>query len=117
MDNSEREKLTYRVTSESSSDKKPIFHLDGGSATQKLSVRHNLFGFSKRKRYFHQEKMKGDRKKRATIFKKGNTLSKWKRCNNLISGNNDVYYVRPSPEEEDLVDHNPMQPLAICLLA
>ena len=60
--------------------------------------------------------MKGDRKKRTTIFKKGNKIAKGKRCTNQISGNNEantVHYVRPTPEEADLVDHNPMQPLAV----
>jgi hypothetical protein len=116
MGKGEIEKWTYRVTTESSADKKPIYHLDVDSATQELCVRHNLFGFSKRKRYFCLEKMKGDGKRRATIFKKGNKFAKGKQCNNLNSGNNEansVQYVRPSPEEADLLDQNPMQPLVI----
>lgn len=115
-----REKWTYRATSQCSSAETPINQIDVDSATSEPCVRQSTVDFNSRRRCFYQKNMKGDRKKGTTFFKKGHKLLHRKECRDIPVDKNDtnsVRYVRPTPEEADLVDQNPIQPLAIKLEA
>lgn len=93
-----------------------INHTYGVSKIYKRVNQHCTDLFHTEKRCFKAKIMKGYRKKQATFFKNGNKLSisrKKKVIKMTENQDENVQYVRPSIEEADLVDQNPIQPLAM----
>ena len=120
MDGSERENWTYRSDKRVVLLEKIINQGDMEPASPKLCVSHNTSGFYTVKRCIQWKKIekmrKGDRKRKRTFFKAGNQFSPNNRCHDSQSkakDNDCVKYSRPTAEEADLVDQDPIEPFAL----
>lgn len=116
MDKAKRKKWNHRGRLKVSSAEPIINQVDWETRTIHLTASHNTAEFRAVKVCFYAKNMKGDRKKSATFFKRGHKKLKRKESNHDASGNSDassVRYVRPTLEEADLMDQDPIQPLAI----
>ena len=93
-----------------------INQIDFGSATQELSFCHTTSKLWDRNTWFYCETMKGDRKKKPSLFKKGHVFFPQNRETDTKCETNEeveVKYVRPTEEEANLVDQAPILPLAL----
>ena len=82
-----------------------------------LGSGHKIVEFRTVKRCFKEEIMRGDKRRSVSFFRKGHPGPKYanRTCPDSESRSTDVIkvrYVRPTEEEESLLQGNPVQPLA-----